>query len=970
MRQSHDELIRALEARVALFAATMDADAVLAPQALAQARALMDCVPDPARDPQAVRTLAGLYRARSIALPGDEGDEAAAIAAALEEFAGPGDDGALGPVVAGSSPASLVEALDRWQELDRMAVELTTAAENSSHAPESAELLARAVEAARVAVDAVPRELPPFRAEALTRLGRALQARYRRDGRLHDLHEAIRALREAEVAHGSGHPNRATLVTLLGVALRERYERDGALEDLEEAVRYAREAVACVPDGDPGRPGRLHNLGIALRLRHERLGDAADLTEARGLALEARAAAPPGHPAFGMVRLGLGNTATDQDRIAAYEEALSALPPADPARPRLLQSLVGALMEAMPAGDGPSSVMRLEQLLDEAADALPDDHADQAALLYTRGRLRTAAVLHIGRVLSQVPARLLEGAAQCHQAAALHPAALPSVRFRALVHWAHLAVVAGRWREAARVYGHAVEMLPSLSHRHLSFTDTEHALTISSGLACDAAAACLAVDDPERALALLELGRGILLGRGLQGRDDMSELYRQDPRTARRLAELRTALDDPDARPGPHGIGLAGRPDDDATASDLRHRYAAEWDRLVDHVRTTRPGMRHFMRPPPVSELLAQAAAGPVVVVSVSRIRCDALLLTTTGLRVLPLPRLTHADAETHARRFLSTLRTFTDPRRDVLDDPARQDALDATLCWLWDTVARPVLDALGLDGRPDGDLPPRLWWVPTGPLTVLPLHAAGHHRTSGAGAPPTVMDRAVSSYAPTVRALAHTRHRAGAARTRSRRPDGPARCLVVSVPDAPGTTALDRAAEETSVPRAAGAVVEVLEGASATRVRVMGELPHHRWLHFCGHGVTDPDSPSHSHLVLHGPEPRLTVADISRLDLPDAELAYLSACGTAGTGTALADEALHVASALQLAGYRHVVGTLWEVDDEVALRVAGEVYRALGSGPTAAHEVAHALHRAVRAVRDRYRTSPWFWAAHIHVGV
>jgi CHAT domain-containing protein len=192
----------------------------------------------------------------------------------------------------------------------------------------------------------------------------------------------------------------------------------------------------------------------------------------------------------------------------------------------------------------------------------------------------------------------------------------------------------------------------------------------------------------------------------------------------------------------------------------------------------------------------------------------------------------------------------------------------------------------------------------------------------------------------------------------------------VVSVPEAAGATPLHRAAEETSVPRAAGAVLEVLRGESATQVRVMSELPHHRWLHFCGHGVTNPDSPSRSHLVLRGPEPRLTVADISRLDLPDAELAYLSACGTAGTGAALADEALHVASALQLAGYRHVVGTLWEVDDEVALRIAGEMYRALDPAATETRQVAHALHRAVRAVRDRYRTSPWFWAAHIHVGV
>lgn len=134
---------------------------------------------------------------------------------------------------------------------------------------------------------------------------------------------------------------------------------------------------------------------------------------------------------------------------------------------------------------------------------------------------------------------------------------------------------------------------------------------------------------------------------------------------------------------------------------------------------------------------------------------------------------------------------------------------------------------------------------------------------------------------------------------------------------------------------------------------------------------MTEPDSPSRSHLVVHDPaDRRLTVADISRLDLPGAELAYLSACGTAGTGAALADEALHLASALQLAGYRHVVGTLWETDDAVALDLAEKTYAALGAPRPVAERSAQALHTAVRTVRDLYRDSPWFWAAHVHVGM
>ena len=63
-------------------------------------------------------------------------------------------------------------------------------------------------------------------------------------------------------------------------------------------------------------------------------------------------------------------------------------------------------------------------------------------------------------------------------------------------------------------------------------------------------------------------------------------------------------------------------------------------------------------------------------------------------------------------------------------------DVLD----WLWDAVAEPVLAVLGRTGPPsDGEPGPRVWWCPTGPLTVLPIHAAGHHprhRTSAAAVP------------------------------------------------------------------------------------------------------------------------------------------------------------------------------------------------------------------------------------------
>ena len=69
-----------------------------------------------------------------------------------------------------------------------------------------------------------------------------------------------------------------------------------------------------------------------------------------------------------------------------------------------------------------------------------------------------------------------------------------------------------------------------------------------------------------------------------------------------------------------------------------------------------------------------------------------------------------------------------------------------------------------------------------------------------------------------------------------------------------------------------------------------------------------------------------LTVAEIAQLDLPDADLAFLSACNTTDTAPRLVDEAVHITGAFHLAGYRHVIGTLTPVN-ATATRVAAARY-------------------------------------------
>lgn len=71
--------------------------------------------------------------------------------------------------------------------------------------------------------------------------------------------------------------------------------------------------------------------------------------------------------------------------------------------------------------------------------------------------------------------------------------------------------------------------------------------------------------------------------------------------------------------------------------------------------------------------------------------------------------------------------------------------------------------------------------------------------------------------------------------------------------------------------------------------------------------------------------------------------------------------------SALQLAGYPHVIGTLWAINDRIAADIADNFYAALTEADTS--RSAHALDHAIHTTRARFPDTPSLWAAHIHTG-
>src|SRR5208282_3740783 len=99
-------------------------------------------------------------------------------------------------------------------------------------------------------------------------------------------------------------------------------------------------------------------------------------------------------------------------------------------------------------------------------------------------------------------------------------------------------------------------------------------------------------------------------------------------------------------------------------------------------------------------------------------------------------------------------------------------------------------------------------------------------------------------------------------------------------------------------------------------------------------------------------------------------QLTYLSACETSTGGVRVLDEAMHLSAAFQVAGFRHVIATLWTIIDDRSVAIADDVYAALTAGGTPdAAEAARALHGAVTRLRAQYPHVPLLWAPYIHSG-
>ncbi|GAA2596264.1 CHAT domain-containing protein [Streptomyces axinellae] len=814
-------------------------------------------------------------------------------------------------------------------------------------------------------VRATPPDDPNY-ALRICELGNVLQLSAERTGDESVRERAIRYLRTAVA--GTPDPSDILLErkTGLAAALRERGAHTNDIGALREGVALLREVLAATGTDTRSWGNRCENYLIAVHELVEQTGETALLDDAVAIGTAARGKGS--HRAtipllLGLIHhtrflhRGLADRAGRADlaaATAAFGEVVDSTPYEDQNHAVALGNLGRTWLAAHQLGGDPAAIRRAVTALGSAVRATAHDSARRGEVQINYGDALYAQY-ESQHTSGTADPGVLASAGHAYREAAQNEAARPLVRIRAARAWADTHARAGQWHPARDAYAFAVGLLPLLVPRRLARADQQRVLAELDGLAADAAAGALWAGDPETAVRLLELGRGVLGGQVLQSRSDLSRLRAVAPGLAERLKDAFERLP-PSARQ-PRGAAADQRYDTDIL---LRH--------LLEEARAI-PGFADFLAPPDFADLAACAARGPVVLINVSRLRSDALIVRPSGVTTVGLPEVTPESVAERSAAFGAALDASTRPGQG---EAAAQSAVTQVLGWLWDAIAEPVLRHLGHTSAPavpaggsgSGGWP-RVWWSPVGRLALLPVHAAG--RFPGTA---TVLDRVISCYTPTLRALRHARirqERAGDGRPVGSPASGPADrpadgLVIVAVQDAPGATALRGVAREAAT-IAELAPATRLNGAAATVDSVRNALQSHTSAHFACHAASDPEDPSAGHLLLHdGP---LSILDVSALDLTGARLAVLSACETSLGTQQIPDESLHLVSAFQLAGYPQVVGTLWRVNDRVARLVAVELHERLAAG----EDVATALHHAVRHCRERFARTPTLWAAHLCSG-
>ena len=768
----------------------------------------------------------------------------------------------------------------------------------------------------------------PGRSTSLNNLAVNLSSRYRQLGAREDLDEAIVLVRKALDLSPRGHPDRALFLNNLADHLSSRYMQLGAMQDLDEAVFLVREALDLCPQGHLDRSMVLNNLACYLFIRYGKLGEMQDLDEAIVLVPEALDLRPQGHPNRSMSLniladclfsryKHLGAMRDLDEAIFLVREALDLRPQGHPNRSMSVNTLAECLFSRYKQLGEMQDLDGAIVLGQESLYLCPQGHPNRSGSLdnlarYLFNRFTCSKQLQDKEELFSLYAQLVH----VPQVVSFNDLSAARAWIRVAEDCQHPTILLA-YETSLRLLIQHLATLPSLP-QHLAIFKS-----LTASLAVNAFSACLHKCAPARAVELLEQGRGVFWSQLTRLRSPLDDLIGSGPAGViladgfTQLALLiRNALNSPGA-----------------DQHELVCRLNLELQRVVTNIRKL-PGFSRFLLPSLFSDLQRAASGGPVIIVNASKYSCDALVVFLDRDPVhIPLQitqeGVRHLSKELH---ILSVRATKADVTKE----------LAFFLRKLWDLIVSPIVDCLQTTYPSQS----RIWWCPTAEFSVLPLHAAGPYRKGQQNLPHFY----ISSYTPTLTALIRARRR-----DLSKSATEQKRFLAVGQAKATGESELfSVGAELVNIGQRVNGLATFMriDGEESSTSRVVEELGKNEWVHLACHGLPDRKHPFESAFALH--DGHFTIQRIIGCDLKNPEFAYLSACHTTVGDEESLDEVIHLASAMQFAGFRSVIGTMWAVDDGETNKITSTFYKHMVdvSGRLDHTRAAFALNKTMKSVR------------------
>lgn len=356
---------------------------------------------------------------------------------------------------------------------------------------------------------------------------------------------------------------------------------------------------------------------------------------------------------------------------------------------------------------------------------------------------------------------------------------------------------------------------------------------------------------------------------------------------------------------------------------------------------------------------------GPIVVISIDGMRSDALILTNKSVKQLALPKLTLSDCWWYHNRFVRAKGSGEEKAEDthvVLKEMAE---------WLWKTAAEPIMAELNFNDHIERQSRPRrIWWVTTKWIGRLPVHAAGlHEEALTSGRPLSVVDRVISSYVPTVKALQFARSIKSARQSIAWKD-----ALLVAMPHTDGRKDLPESKNEVdSISTILSPLIHATVKICPKAVEIHDSLQACSIAHFACHAQIDFKDPARSRLLLNdeqkGCKHHLDVDTLLSMRLRECQMVYLSACNTAADWR-VSEQSAHLAVAFLMSSVPHVIATVWKVADDVAREVAEKFYWCIAetSSLDKVHQAAMILRNVAQELRMR-GSAILDWAAYVHYG-